>query len=160
MAEEKKKKLSMVVISGDMDKLFAAFSIAAGAAASNMEVVMFFTFWGLRALKKKARTGRSLFGRLLGWMYGGDIERATPSKMSYGGIGRWMFKKMMKARRVPSLSQLRQTALDLGVRMYGCQMSMAVMEIPKDKLIDQVAACVGVAYFIEQAQQSDVSLFI
>ena len=160
MAEEKKKKLSMVVISGDMDKLFAAFSIAAGAAASNMEVVMFFTFWGLRALKKKARTGRSLFGRLLGWMYGGDIERATPSKMSYGGIGRWMFKKMMKARRVPSLSELRQTALDLGVRMYGCQMSMAVMEIPKDKLIDQVAACVGVAYFIEQAQQSDVSLFI
>ena len=160
MAEEKKKKLSMVVISGDMDKLFAAFSIAAGAAASNMEVVMFFTFWGLRALKKKARTGRSLFGRLLGWMYGGDIERATPSKMSYGGIGRWMFKKMMKARRVPSVSELRQTALDLGVRMYGCQMSMAVMEIPKDKLIDQVAACVGVAYFIEQAQQSDVSLFI
>ena len=160
MAEEKKKKLSMVVISGDMDKLFAAFSIAAGAAASNMEVVMFFTFWGLRALKKKVRTGRSLFGRLLGWMYGGDIERATPSKMSYGGIGRWMFKKMMKARRVPSLSELRQTALDLGVRMYGCQMSMAVMEIPKDRLIDQVAACVGVAYFIEQAQQSDVSLFI
>jgi peroxiredoxin family protein len=159
MAEEKKKKLSMVVISGDMDKLFAAFSIAAGAAASNMEVVMFFTFWGLRALKKKVRTGRSLFGRLLGWMYGGDIERATPSKMSYGGIGRWMFKKMMKARRVPSLSQLRQT-LDLGVRMYGCQMSMTVMEIPKDTLIDQVAACVGVAYFIEQAQQSDVSLFI
>jgi peroxiredoxin family protein len=80
--------------------------------------------------------------------------------MSYGGIGRWMFKKMMKARRVPSLSQLRQTALDLGVRMYGCQMSMTVMEIPKDTLIDQVAACVGVAYFIEQAQQSDVSLFI
>ena len=160
MADEKKKKLSMVVFSGDLDKLFAAFSIAAGAAASNMEVVMFFTFWGLRALKKKVRTGGSFFGRLLGRMYGGDIERAVPSKMSYGGIGRWMFKKMMKARRVPSLSELRQTALDLGVRLYGCQMSMAVMEIPKDKLIDQVTACVGVAYFIEQAQQSDVSLFI
>jgi peroxiredoxin family protein len=158
--EEKKKKLSLIVFSGEMDKLFAAFTIATGAAASNMEVVMFFTFWGLRALKKKTRTGRSLFGRLLGWMYGGDIERATPSKMSFGGIGRWMFKKMMKAKRVPSLLEMRQMAIDLGVKLYGCQMSMGIMEIPKDKMIDEVTACVGVAFFIEQAQQSDITLFI
>jgi len=164
MAEEKpegkKKKLSMIVLSGDLDKLFGAFSIATGAAASNMDVVMFFTFWGLRALKKKVSTGRSLFGRLLGWMYGGDIERATPSKMSFGGVGRWMFKKMMKAKRVPSLVELRQMAIDLGVKLYGCQMSMDVMEIPREKMIDEVAACVGVAFFIEQAQESDVTLFI
>ncbi len=160
MSEEKKPKLAMIVFSGDMDKLFAAFSIAAGAAASNMEVVMFFTFWGLRALKKKSSTGRSFLGRLLGWFYGGDIERAGPSRMNYGGIGRWMFKKMMKARRVPSLSELRQAAIDLGVRMYGCRMSMEVMEIPEESLIDHVAACVGVASFIEQAREADVSLFI
>jgi len=164
MAEEKqeakKKKLSMIVLSGDLDKLFAAFSIATGAAASNMDVVMFFTFWGLRALKKKVSTGRSLFGRLFGWMYGGDIERATPSRMSFGGIGRWMFKKMMKAKRVPSLAELRQTAIDLGVKLYGCQMSMDVMEIPREKMIDEVAACVGVAFFLEQAQESDITLFI
>src|SRR5512136_1737822 len=142
MAEEKpegqKKKLSMVVLSGDLDKLFAAFSIATGAAASNMDVVMFFTFWGLRALKKKVSTGQSLFGRLFGWMYGGDIERATPSKRSVGGICRWMFKKMMKAKRVPSLADLRQMAIDLGVKLYGCQMSMDVMEIHKEKMIDEV----------------------
>lgn len=160
MNEEKRKKLAMVVFSGDMDKLFAAFSIATGAAASNMDVTMFFTFWGLRALKKKVRTGRSFFGRLLGIFYGGDIDRSTPSKMSFGGIGRWMFKKMMKAKRVPSLAQLRQTALDLGVRLYGCQMSMEVMEIPREKMIDEVAQCVGVATFIEQAQQADVTLFV
>jgi peroxiredoxin family protein len=158
--EEKRKKLSMIVLSGDLDKLFAAFSIATGAAASNMDVIMFFTFWGLRALKKKVATGRSLMGRLLGWMYGGDIERATPSKMSFGGLGRWMFKKMMKAKRVPSLVELRQMAIDLGVKLYGCQMSMDVMEIPRDKMIDHVSACVGVAYFLEQAQQSDITLFI
>jgi peroxiredoxin family protein len=158
--EERKKKLSLIVFSGDLDKLFAAFTIATGAAASNMEVVMFFTFWGLRALKKKTRTGQSLFGRLLGWMYGGDIERATPSKLSFGGIGRWIFKKMMKAKRVPSLLALRQMALDLGVKLYGCQMSMGVMEIPKEKMIDEVTACVGVAFFIEQAQQSAITLFI
>jgi len=160
MNEEKRKKLAMVVFSGDMDKLFAAFSIAAGAAASNMDVTMFFTFWGLRALKKKVRTGRSFFGRLLGIFYGGDIDRSTPSKMSFGGIGRWMFKRMMKAKRVPSLAQLRQTALDLGVKLYGCQMSMEVMEIPREKMIDEVAQCVGVVTFIEQAQQADVTLFV
>ncbi|UCC39236.1 MAG: DsrE/DsrF/DrsH-like family protein [Candidatus Aminicenantes bacterium] len=160
MKEEKRKKLSMVIFSGDMDKLFAAFTIATGAAASNMEVTMFFTFWGLRALKKKVRTGKSILGRLLGLFYGGDINRAAPSKMSFGGIGRWMFKKMMKAKRVPTLAELRQMAIDLGVKLFGCQMSMEIMEIPKEKMIDQVAQCVGVATYIEQAQQADVTLFI
>jgi peroxiredoxin family protein len=160
MVEEKKKKVSMVIFSGDMDKLMAAFIIATGAAASNMEVIMFFTFWGLRALKKKVSTGKSLFGRMLGLMYGGDINRATPSKMSFGGIGRWMFKKMMKAKNVSSLPELRQMALDLGVKMYGCQMSMEVMEIPRETLIDQVTDSVGVGFFIEQAQESNFTMFI
>jgi len=160
MADEKRKKLSMIVFSGDMDKLFAAFTVATGAAASGMDVTMFFTFWGLRALKKKVRTGQSLFGRLLGLMYGGDIGRAAPSRYAFGGLGRWMFKKMMKAKKVPSLAELRQMAIDLGVKMYGCHMSMEVMEIPREKMIDDVQACVGVAFFIEQAQQSDVTLFI
>ncbi len=150
----------MIVFSGDMDKLFAAFTIATGAAASNMDVTMFFTFWGLRALKKKKRTGKSFLGRLLGLFYAGDINRAGPSKMNFGGIGRWMFKKMMKAKNVPTLAELRQAAVDLGVRMIGCQMSMAVMEIPRDTMIDEVGQCVGVASFIEQAQQADVTLFI
>ena len=157
---EKKNKLSMVIFSGDMDKLFAAFSIATGAAASNMEVTMFFTYWGLRALKKKVSTGKTLFGRMLGVMYGGDINRASPSKMSFGGIGRWMFKKMMKAKNVPPLSELRQTAIDLGVKLYGCQMSMDVMEIPREKMLDEVQACVGVAFFLEEARKSEIQLFI
>jgi len=150
----------MVVFSGDMDKLFAAFIIATGAAATQMEVTMFFTFWGLRALKKKKGTGKSLFGRMLGLMYGGDINRATPSKMSFGGVGRWMFKKMMKAKNVTLLPELRQTALDLGVKMYGCQMSMDVMEIPREAMIDEVVDTVGVGFFLEQAENSKVSLFI
>ena len=150
----------MVIFSGDLDKLFAAFSIATGAAASNMDVKMFFTFWGLRALKKKVRTGKSLFGRLFGLFYSGDINRASPSKLSFGGLGRWMFKKMMNTKNVPTLGELRQTAIDLGVKLYGCQMSMEVMEIPKEKMIDEVAQCVGVATFIEQAQEADVTLFV
>ncbi len=157
---QKRKRLAMIVFSGDMDKLFAAFTIATGAAASDMDVTMFFTFWGLRALRKKERTGKSLLGRLLGLFYGGDINRATPSKMNFGGIGRWMFKKMMKAKHLPTLQDMRQTALELGVKLYGCQTSMEVMEIPRNTLIDEVSECVGVTFFIEKAQQADVTLFI
>ncbi len=160
MSEEKRKKVTLVAFSGDMDKLFGAFIIATSAAAANMDVTMFFTFWGLRALKKKVRTGKSLFGRMMGLMYGGDINRATPSKMSFFGIGRWMFKKMMKAKNVASLPELRQAAIDLGVKFYGCQMSMDVMEIPKETMIDEVTDFVGGAFMVDHAQQSEFSLFI
>jgi peroxiredoxin family protein len=160
LTEEKKRKLSMIVFSGDMDKLFAAFTLAAGAAATNMDVTMFFTFWGLRALKKKVRTGKSLTGRLMSLMYGGDINRAAPSKMKFGGLGRWMFKRMMKAKNVASLPDLRQAAIDLGVKMYGCTTSMTVMEIAQEDMIGDVSACVGVGFFLEQAQHSETTLFI
>jgi peroxiredoxin family protein len=160
MAEEARQKMALIVFSGDMDKLFAAFTLATGAAASGMDVVMFFTFWGLRALRKKGPTGESLFGRLIGWMYGGDIERAGPSRFGFGGTGRWMFKKMMQAKRVPSLAEMRRTAIELGVKFYGCTTSMGVMEIPREAMIDEVEACVGVAFFIEQARDAAVTLFI
>ena len=160
MAEEKRKKLSLIVFSGDLDKLFAAFTIATGAAASGMDVVMFFTFWGLRALKKKRATGRSLFGRMLGRMYGGDIERATPSRMSFGGVGRWMFKKMMKAHHVTPLAELRKTAMDLGVKLLPCQMSMEIMEIRQEDLIDGVEGPCGVATMLEISDRSRQTLFI
>ncbi len=160
MDAEPKKGMALIVFSGDLDKLFAAFSLATGGAASGMDVTMFFTFWGLRALKKKVPTGRTFFGRLLGRMYGGDISRSAPSQYRFGGLGRWMFKKMMKAKKVPSLAEMRRMAVELGVKMYGCQMSMEVMEIPRESLIEEVQACVGVATFIEQAQKANITLFI
>ena len=160
MAEEKKKKATIVLISGDFDKLFAALTIATGAAASNMEVIVFHTFWGLRAVKKNVRTGKSLFGKMIGLIEGGDITKANPSKYGFLGLGRWMFGKMMKNKNVASLVELRQIALDLGVKMYTCQTSMEVMEIPRETLIDEVADVVGVAFMLEQAQQSDFTMFI
>ena len=161
MAEDnKKKKMAIAVMSGDMDKLFGAFIIATSAAASNMDVTMFFTFWGLRALKKNVKTGKSLMGKMMGMMEGGDINKADPSKYSMGGMGRWMFKKMMGAKKVASLPELRQMALDLGVKMYGCQMSMDVMEIPKESMIDEVEGCVGGGFFVEKAVEADAQFFI
>jgi peroxiredoxin family protein len=108
--ESPPKKMTIVVMSGDMDKLFGAFIIANGGAAMGMDVVMFFTFWGLRALKKAdAKHGKSFFGRMLGMgaFEGGGIEKANPSHYSFGGIGRWMFGKMMRAHNVQSLPELR-----------------------------------------------------
>ena len=160
MAEEQKKKVSLIVFSGDMDKLFAAFTIATGSAASGFDVTMFFTFWGLRALKKGPITGKGFFGRMMGLIYGGDICKANPSKYGFGGLGRWMFKKMMKSKNVSSLKELRQLAIELGVKMYGCQMSMELLEIPREKMIPEVTDCVGVGFFIEQASQSAFTMFI
>ncbi|MDI6692596.1 MAG: DsrE/DsrF/DrsH-like family protein [Anaerosomatales bacterium] len=157
---EKQKSLAMVVMSGDMDKLFGAFIIANGAAAMGMEVTMFFTFWGLRAIKKNVSTGKTLFGKMLGTMYGGDISKANPSKFSFGGLGRWMFNKMMGNHNVAKLSELRDMAVQLGVNMYGCQMSMDVMEIPQEAFIDGVKEPVGVGFFLMKAQDADITLFI
>jgi peroxiredoxin family protein len=158
--ETKRKKTTLVVLSGDLDKLFAAYSIATGAAAVNMNVTMFFTFWGLRALKKNESTGSSFFGKMIGLVEGGDITKANPSKYGFLGMGRWMFNKMMKNKNVASLLELRQLATDLGVKMYSCQVSMEVMEIPRDKLIGEVADVAGVAFMIEEAQNSEFTLFI
>ncbi len=157
---EQENRLSMVVFSGDMDKVLAAFVIATGAAASGMEVNMFFTFWGLKAVQKGNLTGKGFFGRMLGLMNRGGIDRIGPSRFNFGGGGRWLFKKMMKDRNVATPAQLRQTAIDLGVKLIGCQMSMDVMEIGRKDLIDEVIECVGVATFLEGAQKSKVTLFI
>ena len=95
---------------------------------------------------------------MLGMMYGGDINRATPSKMSFGGVGRWMFKKMMKAKNVTSLPEMRQTAIDLGVKLYGCQMSMDMMDLTEDDLIEG-AEVLGAMEFMELSQDAQV-LFV
>jgi peroxiredoxin family protein len=157
---EETKKCTIVVFSGDMDKQFGAFIIGTTAAAMGMETSMFFTFWGLQALKKKGlRTGQGFFGRMLGFMFK-DIEGVGPSKMNFGGIGRWMFKRMMKDKGVTSLVDLRQAAIDLGVRLQPCQMSMDVMEIRKEDLIDEAEDVVGAATMVLGAQGADMTFFV
>jgi peroxiredoxin family protein len=156
-----KNKLSMVVLSGDMDKAMAAYIIATGAAASGMEVTMFFTFWGLKAIQKSGvLTGKSLFGRMLGLMNRGGLDAIGPSRLNMGGMGRWMFKLMMKQKGVSSLPELYEMAVDLGVKMMPCQMSMEVMEFDPKNFQPNVTGPVGVATFLEEACESKVTLFI
>ncbi len=154
-------KLTLVVCSGDMDKVMASFIIATGAAASGMDVMMFFTFWGLKALEKDGLlTGQSLMGRMLGVMNRGGLDAIGPSRLNMGGMGRWMFKKMMKAKNVATLPELRNMAVELGIQMTPCQMSMDVMEIGAKDLIPEACAPVGVAAMLEYAQHSKIQFFI
>jgi peroxiredoxin family protein len=156
-----KNKLSMVVFSGDMDKVMAAFIIATGAAASGMEVTMFYTFWGLKAIQKPGqKTGKGLFGRMLGFMNRGGLDALGPSRLNMGGMGRWMFKKMMKEKGVTTLPELYEMAVDLGVKMMPCQMSMDVMEFDPKNFQENVTGPVGVATFLEEASESKITLFI
>jgi peroxiredoxin family protein len=158
MAE--KRTATIVLMSGDFDHTFAAFTIATGAAAAGLETSMFFTFWGIKAIQKGNLTGKGFFGKMVGIMNRGGIERLGPSKFNFGGIGRWMFKKMMKDKGGPSLTELRQTAIDLGVHIWACKTSMDVMEIDRKDLIDEVEAIVGVASLVKASQNSDLTHFI
>ena len=157
-----KNKLSMVVLSGDMDKVMAALIIATGAAASGMEVTMFFTFWGMKAIQKDGiLTGKSLFERMLGVMNRGGLNAIGPSRLNMGGMGRWLFKFMMKKKGVASLAELYQMAVELDIKMMPCQMSMEVMGYnPPTDFKPNVTEPVGVAKFLEEAAESRVTLFI
>jgi peroxiredoxin family protein len=157
---EEKNKLTLVVLSGDMDKVMASFIIATGAAAAGMEVVMFFTFWGLKAIQRGNLTGKGLFGRMLGVMNRGGLNAIGPSRLNMGGMGRWMFKLMMKQKGVTQLPELRDAAIALNVQLMPCQMSMDVMEINCDDLIPEATEPVGVATMLEHAAQSNIQFFI
>ena len=158
---EKKEKLTLVVLSGDLDKVMASYIIASGAAAAGMEVVMFFTFWGLKAIQRDGVfTGKGLFGRMLGVMNRGGLNAIGPSRLNMGGMGRWMFKLMMKQKGVTQLPELREAAISLGVKLMPCQMSMDVMEINCDHLISETTEPVGVATMLEHAKESSIQFFI
>jgi len=160
MAEDN-NRAAIVVMSGDMDKVFAAFIIATGCAAAGMETTLFFTFWGLNAIKTgEPIKAKGFLGKMMGIMNRGGINRLNPSRFSFGGIGRILFSKMMRDKNVASLEELRQTAIDLDVHLLACKMSMDVMEISRDDLIPEVEDIVGVATFVKEAANSRIQLFI
>ncbi len=151
---------TLIVMSGDMDHAIAAFNIAIGAASMGKETNMFFTFWGLKMIQKGNFTGKSFFGKMMGIMNRGGINRIGPSQFNFWGIGRWMFKQMMKNHHITPMEELRKIAIDLGVKLYPCQMSMEVMEINREDLIDGVEESCGVAAMLEMSNHSKQTLFI
>jgi len=155
-------KLSMVVMSGDMDKLLASFIIATGAAAMFEKVVMFFTFWSIPALKDPKKTvSKDTVSKMFEIMLPNGAGGAKLSKMNMGGMGKLMIESIMKKHNVMSLGQLMKTAADSGVQIYVCQMSMDLMGYKMEEMIDYPnLKSAGVGKFLAEAGSSKSSLFI
>ena len=160
---EAEERVSIIVFSGDLDKVLAAFIIATGAVAMGMEAVMFFTFWGtpvLRDPKKKAGR-KDLMGKMFGFMLPKGRNAIKLSKMNMAGMGTSMMKSLMKKKNVASLDEMLEMAAELGVKIYICEMSMGLMGFKREEFIDYPNVdYVGVATFLEQAKNSKVQLFI
>jgi peroxiredoxin family protein len=154
-------RAALVVFSGDLDRVMAAFVIATGAAAAGLETSMFFTFWGLSVLKKQgARAASKGFKqRMFALMTPGGSKSLGTSKLNFFGMGAVMLRSMMKEQGISSLEELMAMARDLGVKTMACTMSMDAMGIAREELVDGLDFG-GVAAFMADASRSRVSLFI
>jgi NADPH-dependent 2,4-dienoyl-CoA reductase/sulfur reductase-like enzyme/peroxiredoxin family protein/rhodanese-related sulfurtransferase/TusA-related sulfurtransferase len=155
------KNKTIVVFSGDFDKAMAAFIVANGAASMGSKVTMFFTFWGLNILRKPEAVAaeKNLVERMFGWMMPRGAGKLALSKMNMGGMGLAMIKGIMKKKNVASLPELIASAQKAGVRIVACSMSMDLMGIKRQELLDGVEEG-GVAMYLSQAEESGVNLFI
>ena len=157
--EEKGK--TFILFSDDLDKTLATFVLANGAAATGKKVSIFFTFWGLNAIKKvnKPKVKKDIWGKMFGWMLPSDSTKLALSQMNMMGIGAKMMRFLMQKKGVDSLESLRLQAIDNGVEFIACQMSMDVMGVKREELLDEVTVG-GVATYMDRAEQANVNLFI
>jgi len=155
------KQKTIVVFSNDLDRAMAAFIIANGAAAMGSSVTLFFTFWGLNILRKDAGTPvrKTFMERMFGMMMPRGARKLVLSKMNMLGMGTMMMKGIMRQKQVATLPELIASARNAGVRLVACTMSMDVMGIKKEELIDGVEEG-GVAMYLAAAEQGSVNLFI
>jgi len=156
-------KISMIVFSGELDKLLASMIIATGAAAMGMKVVLFFTFWATAALRKPdtSVSGKDFMSKMFGWMLPKGRNQVKLSKMNMGGMGTAMLKGLMKKKNAPSLDQLFELAGQLGVEIKVCEMSMDLMGFKREEMIDYPnIEYVGVATFLAHAATSKNQLFL
>lgn len=152
---------TFIMFSDDLDKALATFVLANGAAATGKKVSIFFTFWGLNVIKKVAKPNvkKDIFGKMFGWMLPSDSQHLKLSKMNMGGMGAKMMRFLMNRKGVDSLEQLRAQAIANGVEFIACQMSMDVMGVKREELLDNVTVG-GVATYMERAEQANLNLFI
>jgi len=155
------REKTIVVFSNDFDRAMSTFIIANGAASMGYKVNLFFTFWGLNILRKSWRvsTDKSFMERMFGWMMPRGSTKLKLSKMNMGGMGTKMMKGVMRKKNVHSLNELINMARQQGVRLIACTMTMNIMGLRKEELIDGVEEG-GVAAFLEDADRSNMTLFI
>ncbi len=152
---------TFIMFSDDLDKALATFVLANGAAATGQKVTIFFTFWGLNVIKRlsKPKVKKDIFGKMFGMMLPSSSLKLKLSKLSMGGIGGKMMRFIMKQKGIDSLESLRRQALENGVEFIACQMSMDVMGVKKEELLDEVTIG-GVATYMERADNANINLFI
>ncbi|MDO4691416.1 MAG: FAD-dependent oxidoreductase [Porphyromonadaceae bacterium] len=152
---------TFILFSDDLDKALAMFVLANGAAATGEKVTIFFTFWGLNAVKRGGIVPpkKDIWGKMFGFMLPKDSTGLALSKMNMGGLGSWMMRRVMRAKGVDSLESLRDQAIAAGVEFIACQMSMDVMGISKEELLPEVTIG-GVATYMQRANQANLNLFI
>ncbi len=152
---------TLIVFSGDLDKVLASFIIANGALAMGKPVTMFFTFWGLNALRKSngPKVKKSLIEAMFGMMMPKGSKKLKLSKMNMGGMGTAMMKKVMNDKNVDSLEELMKKAMDNGLKIVACTMSMDIMGIQKEELIDGIDYA-GVASYLGDAEEGNINLFV
>lgn len=158
---DNKNGSTMVVFSGDLDKAIASFIIATGSASMGKEVTMFFTFWGLNILKKKnkPKVAKGALEKMFGFMLPKDPSRLPLSKMNMAGMGPKMIKYIMKKNNVDTLETLIENALKMNVKIVACAMSMDLMGIKKEELIDGIEVA-GVASYLGATEEAGLNLFI
>lgn len=160
MQQDKREGVSLVVFSGEMDRMLAAFTIALGAAAAGSPVTMFFTFWGLNLLRKKRITGKLWPQKMLQALQAPGGAKRPLSNFNFLGAGRWMMKNLMKRFKMPGVEEMFAQAVALDVEIIACSTSMAVMGIGREDLREEVSRVAGVASFLECAENSHTQLFI
>ena len=162
MAE--KEKLTIAVLSGDMERALAAFMLATTGASMGMEVSMFFTFWGLNIVKKNEGgiKSKGLMRKMLNLINRGGAKRLKLSKLNMFGMGTWMMKRLMKDTNMPSLDEFITMAGEMGVNIIACTTTCAIMGLTPelDTFRGEVKTLAGAAYFLGEASESKVTLFI
>lgn len=162
MADEK-DKLTIVMFSGNLDHALAGLTLATTAASMGMEVSMFFTYWGLNIIKKNEGKIRSqgLMRKMLNFMNRGGSKRLKLSRFNMFGLGTWMMKKLMKDANVPSLDEMITMAQEMGVKLVPCSTTCGVMGLSeKDAFRENIASLAGAAFFLNEARESKITLFI
>ncbi len=158
---ETKKKLSIVLFSGDFDKALAALTMATGAAAVNWEVSIFFTFWGFNIIKRKvghSLIGRGFMARVFNLLMGG--RKSSPlSRMNFGGLSPRLMLGMMKKQNVATLEELYEAAKELGVKFIACEMSMNIFGLTVDDIDPAAKEVIGVPTFLKYSEDAQ-TIFI
>ena len=162
MAE--KEKLTIAVLSGDLERALAAFMLAVTGASMGMEVSMFFTFWGLNIVKKNegGMKSKGLMRKMLNLINRGGTKRLKLSRFNMFGLGTWMMKRLMKDTNMPSIDEYITMAHEMGVNLIACTTTCGVMGLPPEEgaFRSEVGSLAGAAYFLGEARQSGVVLFI